>query len=576
MPACSAVTSASPRSGLPPNMPARVCVHWIGSPRTSSRSWRRSLRRTLVETTRVTGIYVLRSGRRLVSFSSNDYLNLTQHPKVKEAAIEAMRSYGAGAGASRLVTGNHPLFAELEGRLARLKGPRLLACSAPAISPIPASFLRWSARTISYWWTSWRMPASGPARGWRVPTCLPSATKMSRHVEKCWRCAPAASARADRHRRRVLDGRRSGAAAGLAALAERTMPGCWRTTRTASAWSARAGGGLRRRRGGRCASADGHIVQGHRRIWRISLRLRHRQFHPGASLGQARPRRWRGDGFPATGKPSSTPPQILAEFGIAHEARVVSAHRMPDEMFAYAEAAAGRGLQAIIAGAGGAAHLPGMLAAKTTVPVLGVPVASRHLHGVDSLHSIVQMPKGIPVATFAIGRPARRTPRCSRWRCSPRRRALRDAARGFRAATDRGGARDDAGAAGLPTESSVRRARTLGVLGGGQLGRMFVHAAQRWATARRCSIRTPASPAGLVAHHHVRAEYLDEQGLAADGAAMRGRHDRIRERAGRCADAARRARGRWRPAPMRWRSARTAPPRRRSSRAAACRARRTR
>ena len=95
--------------------------------------------------------------------------------------------------------------------------------------------------------------------------------------------------------------------------------------------------------------------------------------------------------------------QILQEFGIAHEAQVVSAHRMPDDMFAYAQAAAGRGLKAIIAGAGGAAHLPGMLAAKTTVPVLGVPVASKHLQGVDSLHSIVQMPKGIPVATFAIG-----------------------------------------------------------------------------------------------------------------------------------------------------------------------------
>ncbi|MBL0945519.1 MAG: 5-(carboxyamino)imidazole ribonucleotide mutase [Hydrogenophaga sp.] len=95
--------------------------------------------------------------------------------------------------------------------------------------------------------------------------------------------------------------------------------------------------------------------------------------------------------------------QILSQFGVAHEARVVSAHRMPDDMFAYAEAAAGRGLQAIIAGAGGAAHLPGMLAAKTVVPVLGVPVASRHLQGVDSLHSIVQMPKGVPVATFAIG-----------------------------------------------------------------------------------------------------------------------------------------------------------------------------
>ena len=95
--------------------------------------------------------------------------------------------------------------------------------------------------------------------------------------------------------------------------------------------------------------------------------------------------------------------QILQQFGVAHEARVVSAHRMPDELFAYAEQAAGRGLQAIIAGAGGAAHLPGMLAAKTTLPVLGVPVASKHLHGVDSLHSIVQMPRGVPVATFAIG-----------------------------------------------------------------------------------------------------------------------------------------------------------------------------
>ena len=95
--------------------------------------------------------------------------------------------------------------------------------------------------------------------------------------------------------------------------------------------------------------------------------------------------------------------QILQEFGIPFETRVVSAHRMPDDMFAYAESAQGRGLRAIIAGAGGAAHLPGMLAAKTIVPVLGVPVASQHLHGVDSLHSIVQMPKGIPVATFAIG-----------------------------------------------------------------------------------------------------------------------------------------------------------------------------
>ena len=95
--------------------------------------------------------------------------------------------------------------------------------------------------------------------------------------------------------------------------------------------------------------------------------------------------------------------EVLQEFSVAHEVRVLSAHRMPDEMFAFAESAAARGLRAIIAGAGGAAHLPGMLAAKTTVPVLGVPVASRHLAGQDSLYSIVQMPAGVPVATFAIG-----------------------------------------------------------------------------------------------------------------------------------------------------------------------------
>jgi len=94
---------------------------------------------------------------------------------------------------------------------------------------------------------------------------------------------------------------------------------------------------------------------------------------------------------------------VLKDFGVAFEARVVSAHRTPDLLFEYAEAAGARGIKAIIAGAGGAAHLPGMLAAKTIVPVLGVPVQSKALSGVDSLHSIVQMPKGIPVATFAIG-----------------------------------------------------------------------------------------------------------------------------------------------------------------------------
>ena len=94
---------------------------------------------------------------------------------------------------------------------------------------------------------------------------------------------------------------------------------------------------------------------------------------------------------------------FLEEFGIGYEARVVSAHRTPDLMFEYAETARSRGIKAIIAGAGGAAHLPGMVAAKTTVPVLGVPVPSKYLRGEDSLLSIVQMPKGVPVATFAIG-----------------------------------------------------------------------------------------------------------------------------------------------------------------------------
>ncbi len=108
------------------------------------------------------------------------------------------------------------------------------------------------------------------------------------------------------------------------------------------------------------------------------------------------------------GSDSDWPPMqaaavILKEFGVPFEARVVSAHRTPDLLFDYAAMAGERGLKAIIAGAGGAAHLPGMLAAKTTVPVLGVPVQSKALSGVDSLHSIVQMPKGIPVATFAIG-----------------------------------------------------------------------------------------------------------------------------------------------------------------------------
>lgn len=95
--------------------------------------------------------------------------------------------------------------------------------------------------------------------------------------------------------------------------------------------------------------------------------------------------------------------QVIADFGLTYDARVVSAHRTPDLMFSFAEQAAASGCRVIIAGAGGAAHLPGMVAAKTTLPVLGVPIASKHLHGQDSLLSIVQMPRGVPVATFAIG-----------------------------------------------------------------------------------------------------------------------------------------------------------------------------
>ena len=97
--------------------------------------------------------------------------------------------------------------------------------------------------------------------------------------------------------------------------------------------------------------------------------------------------------------------EVLDDFGISYEAKVVSAHRTPDEMFEYAETAQTRGLKIIIAGAGGSAHLPGMVASKTLVPVLGVPVTSKAMRGLDSLLSIVQMPKGIPVATFAVGEP---------------------------------------------------------------------------------------------------------------------------------------------------------------------------
>ena len=140
--------SASLPGWLPPF--SALCVHWIDLPSSKlAELARASLRRTLTDTTRVTGIYALRNGRRLISFCCNDYLNLTHHPEVKEAAIAALRMYGVGAGASRLVTGNHPLFAELEGGWRAGRERRPPACSAPATSPISASSRRWRDLRIS-------------------------------------------------------------------------------------------------------------------------------------------------------------------------------------------------------------------------------------------------------------------------------------------------------------------------------------------------------------------------------------------------------------------------------------------
>src|SRR5574344_1490594 len=194
---------------------------------------------------------------------------------------------------------------------------------------------------------------------------------------------------------------------------------------------------------------------------------------------------------------------ILQQFGIAFEAQVVSAHRMPDDMFRYAEAAAERGLKAIIAGAGGAAHLPGMIAAKTPVPVLGVPVASRHLQGVDSLHSIVQMPKGVPVATFAIGQAgAANAALFAVALLANEDPALRAQLNAFRAEQTEA------------ARNMTLPGATLGVLGGGQLGRMFAHAAQAMGYFTAVLDPDATSPAGRISHQHIRSGYSDAQGLA--------------------------------------------------------------
>jgi 5-(carboxyamino)imidazole ribonucleotide mutase len=206
---------------------------------------------------------------------------------------------------------------------------------------------------------------------------------------------------------------------------------------------------------------------------------------------------------------------MLKDFGVPFEARVVSAHRTPDLLFEYAEAAGPRGLKAIIAGAGGAAHLPGMLAAKTIVPVLGVPVQSKALSGQDSLLSIVQMPKGIPVATFAIGEAGAANAACLPSPCwPPAMPQLAQRSHDFRRAQA-----EKVMAMKLPEcEPGSERPHpdhnrctmilppaTLGMLGGGQLGRFFVAAAHEMGYQVWVLDPDPHSPAGLIADRHLLA-----------------------------------------------------------------------
>jgi len=210
--------------------------------------------------------------------------------------------------------------------------------------------------------------------------------------------------------------------------------------------------------------------------------------------------------------------QMLEEFGVPYEARVVSAHRTPDDMFSYAKTAASRGLQLIIAGAGGAAHLPGMIASKTMLPVLGVPVTSRSLGGLDSLLSIAQMPKGIPVATFAVGEAG--AANAALFAIAVLANDNATLARKLSAFRTRQRARVKA--MKLPAVKKTAAARKemigpgawLGLLGGGQLGRMFTMAAQ--SMGYKVMVLDPGSdsPAGSVADEHVQADYTDSKALA--------------------------------------------------------------
>ena len=236
---------------------------------------RRHLRRSLTDTLREDGIWVERDGRRLLSFSCNDYLNLTQHPAVKRAAIAALERYGAGSGASRLVTGNHPLYAELEARLARIKeteaavvfGSGYLANAG--IIPVLIGrdglvLLDELSHACIY---AGAQLSRGKVHDLPPQRCRPCARTAGRASRR-------ARSRADRHRRRLLHGRRSGAArrtqrAGararrLADVGRRPRPRRGRRRPRLE---------LRRRPACRPAAADGHAVEGDRRLWRLSLRL---------------------------------------------------------------------------------------------------------------------------------------------------------------------------------------------------------------------------------------------------------------------------------------------------------------
>ena len=206
--------------------------------------------------------------------------------------------------------------------------------------------------------------------------------------------------------------------------------------------------------------------------------------------------------------------EVLQQFGVEPHVQVLSAHRMPDEMFAFAEAAERRGLRAIIAGAGGAAHLPGMLAAKTIVPVLGVPVPSRHLGGQDILYSIVQMPAGVPVATFAIGEAgATNAALFAVALLAADDPALADGARRRTAARVTTTPPPAPCRPHEPTPTrrspSIAPPATLGILGGGQLGRYFVIAARTMGYRTMVLEPDPHAPAGAVADVHLVAAYDD-------------------------------------------------------------------